>query len=121
MLCLSSPRVSAEVGEVEVEQAEGSTTRVVLPPDGSRPSLGFPAPDEGEPVAGYRVPAGEDLCDLRVLVTPDREGAVRPGVVRVPLRYGPFDLLRRTAEVRPAVTLDVTATGEDPRGDLDAG
>ena len=121
VLCLSSPRVSAELGEVEVEQAEGSTTRVVLPPEGARPALGFPAPDEGEPVEGYRVVPGEADCTLRVLVTPEAEGAVQAGVVRVPLRYGPFGLLRRTAEVRPQVTLDVTATGEDPRGALDAG
>ena len=114
-ICLGSRQVAAEVLSVEVEQAAGTRTRLVRPPTGAAPTLGFPAPDEGGDVTGFRVPAGEDDCTLRLLVTPERTGALRPGTVRVRLAYGPFGLLRRTAAVRPQVTLDVTGTGTDPR------
>lgn len=114
-VCLGSATVPSEVLSVEVEQGAGTTTRLVRPPEGARPTLGFPVEDEGRDVAGYRVPAGQEDCTLRLLVTPDRQGAARPGKVRVRLGYGPFGLLRSTAEVRPQVTLDVTGEGEDPR------
>jgi len=114
-VCLGSATVSSEVLDVEVEQAAGSTARLVLPPEDAVPTLGFPAEDDGGDVSGYRVPAGQDDCTLRLLVTPDAKGAVRPGTVKVRLGYGPFGLLRRTAEVRPQVMLDVTGEGEDPR------
>jgi hypothetical protein len=115
-VCLGSRQVAAEVLSVEVEQAPGTTTRLVRPPEGAAPTLGFPVEDAtgGDP-AGFRIPAGEDDCTLRLLVTPDRTGELRPGTVRVRLAYGPFGLLRRTAEVRPRVTLDVTGEGTDPR------
>lgn len=115
-VCLGSTTVSSEVLSVEVEQARGNTARLVRPPEGARPTLGFPAPDEGGDPTGYRVPAGQDDCTLRLLVTPDAQGTVRPGTVRVELGYGPFGLLRRTAEVRPQVRLDVSGQGTDPRG-----
>lgn len=102
---------------MEVEQAAGSTTRLVLPPADATPILGFPTEDEGRDVTGYRLPAGQDDCTLRLLVTPDDKGSVRPGTVRVRLGYGPFGLLRRTAEVRPQVSLDVTGEGTDPRSE----
>lgn len=114
-VCLGSSTVSSEVLAVEVEQASGGTARLVTPPEGARPTLGFPADDDGGDVTGYRVPAGQDDCTLRLLVTPDAKGAVRPGTVKVRLGYGPFGLLRRTAEVRPQVLLDVTGEGDDPR------
>lgn len=114
-VCLGSPSVASQVRSVEVRQAPGSTTRLVLPPDGARPTLGFPVQDEGADVSGYRVPPGQDDCTLRLLVTPEQQGAVRAGTVRVQLAYGPFGLLRRTATVQPQVRLDVTGTGADPR------
>lgn len=113
-VCLGSPQVAAEITALEVEQAAGSRTSLVRPPDGP-PSLGFPASDEGEDVVGYRLPAGEDDCTLRVLVTPEQQGPVRPGTLRITMAYGPFGLLRRTAEVQPELVLDVTGTGDDPR------
>ena len=115
-ICLGSPQVGSEVRSVEVEQAPGSTTALVLPPDGP-PSVGFPADGGGEDVVGYRLPAGEDDCTLRVLVTPEQQGAVEAGTLRIEMSYGPFGLLRRTAEVQPQLRLDVTGTGEDPRAD----
>lgn len=116
-VCLGSATVPSEVLSVEVEQAAGSTARLVVPPEDATPILGFPTADEGRDPTGYRVPAGQDDCTLRLLVTPDTQGALRPGTVRVQLGYGPFGLLRRTAEVRPRVSLDVTGTGEDPRNE----
>jgi hypothetical protein len=118
VLCVDATRVAAEVREVTVEQAPGSVTAVVLPPEGARTSLGFPADDEGASPEGLVVDPGTDGCVLRVLVTPEEQGPVRAGTVRVALRYGPFGLLPRTVELRPQLTLDVTQTGEDPRGDL---
>jgi hypothetical protein len=114
-VCLGSRQVAAEVLSVEVEQAPGTRTRLVRPPEGAVPTLGFPAEDRGGDVAGFQVPAGEDDCTLRLLVTPEQKGALQPGRLRVRMGYGPFGLLRRTAEVRPRVTLDVTGDGEDPR------
>ena len=114
-VCLGSATVASEVLSVEVEQAPGSTARLVQPPEDATPILGFPSDDEGRDVTGYRVPAGQDDCTLRLLVTPHAKGAVQPGTVKVRLGYGPFGLLRRTAEVRPQVRLDVTGEGEDPR------
>lgn len=114
-VCLGSSTVAAQVLSVEVEQAPGSRTRLVLPPQGAAPTLGFPADDEGGDLTGYRVPAGQDDCTLRLLVTPERTGTVQPGTVRVQMAYGPFGLLRRTASVDPQVRLDVTGEGVDPR------
>jgi hypothetical protein len=119
-VCLRAPAVEARVLSAEVEQAAGVTARLVQPPEGARPTLGFPAEDRGEDVGGYRVTAGGDDCTLRLLVTPTRQGLLAPGVVRVRLAYGPFDLLRRTVSVRPQVRLDVTAEGDDPRSINDA-
>lgn len=115
-VCLGSSTVGSRVLSVQVEQAPGSTTRLVRPPDGARPTLGFPAPDAGGDVTGYRLPAGQDDCTLRLLVTPSRQGALQVGTVKVRLAYGPFGLLRRTASVRPQVRLEVTGQGRDPRG-----
>jgi hypothetical protein len=114
-VCLGSATVSSEVLSVEVEQAPGSTAELVRPPEDAAPTLGFPTDDEGRDATGYLVAAGQDDCTLRLLVTPTDKGDVRPGNVRVQLGYGPFGLLRRTAEVRPQVRLEVTAEGEDPR------
>ena len=113
-ICLGSPQVASTVRSVEVEQAPGSTTELLRPPDGP-PTVGFPVGERGEDVAGYRLPAGEDDCTLRVLVTPERQGPVQAGTLRIAMSYGPFGLLRRTVEVQPQVTLDVTGTGDDPR------
>lgn len=119
-LCLGSPRVAAQLLSIEVEQAPGSRTEVRRLPEGTRVVLGFPVQDDvGEDPTGIRIPAGEDDCTLRVLVTPTEQGPVEAGVVRAELGYGPFGLLRRTASVRPYVTLDVTGTGVDPRGSID--
>lgn len=118
-LCLDSPVVDAEVLSVEVEQAPGTTTQVLVPSEDARVTLGFPVEDDSGPVPeGYTVPAGETDCTLRVLVTPDERGTVTAGTVRVSLGYGPFGLLRRTAEVRPDVVLEVTGTGTDPRSEV---
>ena len=75
--------------------------------------------DDAAPVDGYEIAAGEQDCTLRLLVTPDRRGRIEAGLVEVRLRYGPGGLLRRTASVRPAVVLDVTETGPDPRASSD--
>jgi hypothetical protein len=117
-ICLGSPQVASQVRAVEVEQAPGSTTALVRPPD-EPPSVGFPVAGDGEDVAGYRLPAGEDDCTLRVLVTPEQQGTVQAGTLRITMSYGPFGLLRRTAEVQPLLTLDVTGTGQDPRASRD--
>ncbi|MEX2289721.1 MAG: hypothetical protein WD794_05270 [Mycobacteriales bacterium] len=133
LVCVLSPQVAAEVLSVEVEQAEGSVTRLVRPPSGP-PVIGFPVDDpadgadpgdgggggdpadgQGDDVAGYPVPPGEGDCTLRVLVTPTRTGAVTAGTLRIRMAYGPSGLLRRTAAVRPEIRLDVTGTGRDPR------
>ena len=119
VVCLGSPQVSAEVLSVDVEQARGGTTRLVRPPEDGRPTIGFPTEDEGGDVAGYRVPAGEDDCTLRVLLTPDAQGRVAAGTLRVRMAFGPFGLLRRTASVTPEIALDVTGTGTDPRTTTD--
>jgi hypothetical protein len=119
-LCLGSPRVSAKVVGIQVDQAPGGTTQVLEPAKDARPVIGFPveAADAGSAVSDYRVPAGEQDCTLRVLVTPTETGAVRAGTVEVEMTYGPFGLLRRTATAVPQVTLDVTGTGTDPRTGL---
>ena len=119
-LCVGSPRVAATVTGVEVEQAPGGTTQVLEPPPDTRPVVGFPVDAEGagSPVSDYPVPAGEQDCTLRVLVTPDEQGTVRAGSVDVEMAYGPFGLLRRTVTAVPQVTLDVTGTGTDPRTEL---
>ncbi|MCY7364576.1 MAG: hypothetical protein LH469_04565 [Frankiaceae bacterium] len=119
-LCLGSPRVSAKVLSLEVEQAPGTRTEVRRLAEGTRVVLGFPVEgNDGLDPVGARVPAGEDDCTFRVLVTPTEQGPVQAGTVRVELGYGPFGLLRRTASVQPNVTLDVTGSGTDPRTDLD--
>lgn len=118
-LCLDSPVVDAEVLSIVVEQAPGSTTKVLVPSEDARVTLGFPVQDDsGEVPAGYAVPAGETDCTLRVLVTPLAQGTVEAGTVRVQLGYGPFGLLRRNAEVQPDVVLEVTGTGTDPRSEV---
>jgi hypothetical protein len=120
-LCLDSPRVSARVVGIEVDQAPGGTTQVLEPARDARPVIGFPVEesDVGTPVSDYSVPAGEQDCTLRVLVTPTGTGTVRAGTLEVEMAYGPFGLLRRTATAVPKVTLDVTGTGTDPRSDLE--
>lgn len=115
VVCVGSQVAGSTIAGVEVEQAPGSRTALVVPPEGPI-TLGFPVDAEpGEPVDGYDVPAGEQDCTLRVLVTPERQGRVAAGTLRLSLRYGPGGLLRRTAEVTPTLSLDVTGTGEDPR------
>ncbi len=61
------------------------------------------------------VPAGELDCTVRLLVTPERQGRLEVGTLKVRLSYGPGGLLRRTATLRPDVALEVTGTGPDPR------
>lgn len=115
VVCLGSQVAGSTVDRVEVEQAPGSRTALVVPPAG-RLTLGFPVdPDAGRAVTGYAVPAGDQDCTLRVLVTPSRTGRVTAGTLKVRLRYGPGGLLRRTASVTPRLVLDVTGTGPDPR------
>ena len=115
VVCLGSQVTGSTVAGVEVEQAAGSTTDLVRPPTGPI-TLGFPVdPQDGEPVDGFGVAAGEQDCTLRLLVTPDRKGRIDAGVLKIRLRYGPGGLLRRTASVRPDVVLDVAETGPDPR------
>jgi hypothetical protein len=115
VLCLGSSVAGSQVADVEVEQAPGSTTRLARPVDGP-PTLGIPVDPEGaEPAEGYDVPAGEQDCDLRLLVTADREGQLEAGRIRLRLSYGPGGLLRRTFTLEPPVTLDATQTGPDTR------
>lgn len=115
LLCVGSQVTGTRVTGAEVEQSPSARTEVVRPPAGSPPTVGFPAPDEGDPVDGYEVPAGESECELRVLVTPTSKGDARAGLVRLSLAYGPFGLLRRTVEVDPGITLAVDGEGRDPR------
>ena len=117
VVCVQSQVTSATVDGVRIRQAAGSTTRLVRPAGGP-PVLGFPVdPAAGAPAKGYRIPAGAEDCGLRLLVTPDRNGQLRAGEVELTLRYGPGGLLRRTVNLAPPVTLDVTQSGKDPRGD----
>ena len=120
VVCLGSPRASATVLGIEVTQAPGGTTQVLEPPRDARPVIGFPvdAADAGTSVSDYSVPAGEQDCTLRVLVTPTGTGTVQAGTVAVEMAYGPLGLLRRTVTAVPQVTLDVTGTGTDPRTEL---
>lgn len=116
LVCVGSQVTSTTVTGVEIEQADGSTTKLVLPPADDRPTVGFPVdPDAGEPVDGYVVPAGEPDCGFRLLVTPDRTGDVQAGSVRLATTYGPGGVLRRTLEATTGITLEVTGTGTDPR------
>lgn len=115
LLCVGSQVTGTRVAGVQVQQASGSTTRVVQSPSDQPPTVGFPVTDEGPAAEGFRVPAGEPDCGLRLLVTPTRTGQTRAGVVELSLAYGPGGLLRRTVEVTPDITLDVTGTGPDPR------
>lgn len=115
VVCLDSPVTSATVDDVEVEQARGTTTRLVRPLDG-RPTLGFPVdPRAGASTDGYTLAPGSQDCGLRLLVTADRQGDLGAGTVRLRLRYGPGGLLRRTVTLEPPVTLSVTQTGPDGR------
>lgn len=115
VVCVGSQVTGSTLAGVEVEQAPGGRTALVRAPEGP-PYLGFPvARGHGEPVDGYDVPAGEQDCGLRLLLTPDRLGRISAGALRVRLRYGPLGLLRRTVTVRPDVVLDVGETGPDPR------
>jgi hypothetical protein len=118
-VCLSAP-AGATVAEVEVQQAPGGTTRVLLPPPEARPVVAFPVEPgaSGAEVADYPVPAALQDCELRLLVTPEQQGVVQAGSVRVRYRYGPGGLLRSTTTVTPPVTLEVNATGPDPRSNL---
>lgn len=116
VVCLGSQVLGSTVDEVRVRQSPGGTTRLVVPPQGAPITLGFPVEEQaGTPVEGYELPAGEQDCTLRVLVTPERTGRVEAGTLEVRLRYGPGGLLRRTATVTPRLVLDVTGTGPDPR------
>ena len=115
VVCLGSQVTGSTVVSVEVEQAPGTTTELVRGPDGA-PTLGFPVDREAqEEVEGLDVPAGELDCTQRLLVTPDRQGELEVGTLKVRLSYGPGGLLRRTASLRPDVLLQVTGTGPDPR------
>ena len=117
VVCVRSQVTTATVDRVTVQQAAGSTTRLVRPAGGP-PTLGFPVDAAaGAPAKGYRVAAGAEDCGLRLLVTPDRTGKLRAGTIDLSLRYGPGGLLRRTVTLAPPVTLDVTSSGKDPRGD----
>ena len=116
VVCLGSGRLGATVEAVEVEQAPGGTTTLVAVPEDEPPTLGFPVPDaEGDPLVGREVPAGEQDCVTRLVVVPDGQGTVRPGRIRVTYGYGPGGLLPRTGSLQPAVVLEVTETGPDPR------
>ena len=115
VVCVGSQVAGSTVLGVQVEQAPGGRTALVQPPSGPL-TLGFPVdPEEGSPAEGFDIPAGDSDCSLRVLVTPEREGRVEAGLVRITLGYGPGGLLRRTVPVQPPVSLDVTGTGPDPR------
>ena len=115
VVCLGSQVAGSTVEGLEVEQAPGTTTDLVRGPEGP-PTLGFPVdPQSQEEVEGLALPAGELDCTLRLLVTPDEEGQVEAGTLKVRLSYGPGGLLRRTATIRPDVALEVTGTGPDPR------
>lgn len=117
VVCLGSPVTDSTIAGVEVEQAPGSTTRLVRQTGPF--TLGFPVQDGGgDSVEGLEVPAGDQDCSLRVLVTPDRQGEVRSGALQVRLRYGPLGLLRRTVTVEPDLDLAVTGTGADPRSSV---
>lgn len=115
LVCVGSEVTSTRVAEVRVRQSEGARTELVLPPEGEPPTVGFPVEPGGPAVAGWSVPAGEPDCGLRVLVTPTRTGPVRAGELEMSLAYGPGGVLRRTVEITPDVSLDVTGTGTDPR------
>lgn len=114
LLCVGS-QVTATRVTGAVAASDGAEVSVVQPPAGSPPTVGFPVRDGGSPAAGYQVPAGEPECGLRLLVTPTRTGTVTAGELELSLAYGPGGLLRRTVAVRPAVSLEVTGTGPDPR------
>ncbi len=116
VVCLGSQVTGSTVEGVEVEQGAGTTIDLVPGPEGA-PTLGFPVdPEAQQEVEGLELPAGELDCTLRLLVTPEREGRLDVGTLKVRLSYGPGGLLRRTATVRPDVTLVVTSSGPDPRG-----
>ncbi len=117
VLCLGSSVAGSTVADVQVEQAPGSTTRLTRPVEGS-PTLGIPVDGDvaaAEPAEGYAVPAGEQDCELRLLVTADRMGELQAGRIRLRLAYGPGGLLRRTFTLEPPITLDATQTGPDTR------
>ena len=117
VICLGSQVAGSTVEGVEVEQAAGTTTELVPGPEGA-PTLGYPVdPEAQEEVEGLELPAGELDCTLRLLVTPQRQGRVEAGTLKVRLSYGPGGLLRRTASLRPDVALEVTGTGPDPRSE----
>ena len=117
VVCLGSQVAASTVEGVEVEQVAGTRTDLVRAPEGP-PTLGFPVDlDAQQEVDGLQLPAGQLDCTLRLLVTPEREGSLRVGTLKVRLSYGPGGLLRRTATVRPDVQLEVTGTGPDPRSE----
>lgn len=117
VLCLGSSVAGSTVADVQVEQAPGSTTRLTRPVEGP-PTLGIPVdPGPAQPAEGYEIPAGEQDCELRLLVTADRTGELAAGRLRLRLAYGPAGLLRRTFTLEPPVTLDATRTGPDTRAD----
>ena len=115
LLCVGSQVTSTRVTGVEGSGQQDAEVELVQPPPDSAPTVGFPVTDRGSPAAGYEVPAGEPECGLRLLVTPFRTGSVTVETLRLSLAYGPGGLLRRTVEVSPSVTLDVTSEGTDPR------
>lgn len=115
VVCLGSQVTGSTVDGVEVEQAAGTTIDLVRGPQGA-PTLGFPVdPEAQQEVEGLDLPSGELDCTLRLLVTPDRQGRLEVGTLKVRLSYGPGGLLKRTASIRPDVALLVTGTGPDPR------
>lgn len=115
LVCVGSQVTGTRVSGVTAGAADGAEVQLVQPPAGSPPTVGFPVRDGGSPAAGYQVPAGEPECGLRLLVRPTRTGTVTAGELELSLAYGPGGLLRRTVQVQPDVTLQVTGTGPDPR------
>lgn len=115
VVCLRATSVGARVTGVTGGTSRDMDTRLVLRPAGAPPAFAFPvAPDAGRPLAGLRIPAGDEQC-VRVLVTGRAQGEQRAKPVTVKLSYGPFGLLRTSRTVTPNVLLQVTGTGADPR------
>lgn len=115
LVCVGSQVTATTVTGVSVRSPQGADVALVQPPAGAPPTVGFPVTDRGSSADGYRVPAGEPECGLRLLVTPTRTGPVTAGRLSLSLAYGPGGLLRRTVEVDAPVSLAVTGTGPDPR------
>ena len=114
LVCLQAGSIGAEVAEASGTTGGGVDTELGLRPPGRPPAVAFPVTDASLPLAGLRLPAGEQTC-ARVLVTADGPGERRAGPVSVRFRYGPFGVFRATSTITPPVVLQVTGTGTDPR------